>query len=230
MKKIAILTISTGKYIQLFENLKKTILINFLPNYEKTIFLFTDNDYVETNNIKIKKILHLPWPLNTLLRFNYFNTIIEELKEYDLIYYIDSDVIIHNIINEEIFPNNSNDIVCVEHFWEFKCSYPYENNKSSTAYVDVTDLNFNPEYCQACFFGAYKDVFFKLSDDLRNNINLDLKNSVISKWHDESHFNKYILNKSKKILNSSYNHPTSIPLNQNLNGIKIIHGNVHCSL
>ena len=46
MKKIAILTISTGKYIQLFENLKKTILINFLPNYEKTIFLFTDNDYV----------------------------------------------------------------------------------------------------------------------------------------------------------------------------------------
>ena len=34
----------------------------------------------------------------------------------------------------------------------------------------------------------------------------------------------------KKILNSSYNHPTSIPLNQNLNGIKMIHGNVHCSL
>ena len=106
MKKIAILTISTGKYIQLFENLKNSVFEKFLPNYEKTIFLFTDNDYVETNNIKIKKILHLPWPLNTLLRFNYFNTIIEELKEYDLIYYIDSDVIIHNIINVEFMKSD----------------------------------------------------------------------------------------------------------------------------
>ena len=95
MKKIAILTISTGKYIQLFENLKKTILINFLPNYEKTIFLFTDNDYVETNNIKIKKILHLPWPLNTLLRFNYFNTIIEELKENFIIKNNNQDPILY---------------------------------------------------------------------------------------------------------------------------------------
>jgi hypothetical protein len=69
--------------------------------------------------------------------------------------------------------------------------------------VDATIDRFDPTYCQACFFGAYKDVFFKLSDDLRNNINLDLKNNVISKWHDESHFNKYILNKPKKILNSS---------------------------
>ncbi len=153
-----------------------------------------------------------------------------ELKEYDLIYYIDSDVIIHNIINEEIFPDNSNDIVCIEHFWEFKCTYPYEDNKKSLAYVDTLDPNFDPKYCQACFFGAKTDVFIKLSDDLKNNINIDLKNNIIAKWYDESHFNKYILNKSKKILNNSYNHPSSIPLDQNSNGIKLIHGNVHCSL
>jgi histo-blood group ABO system transferase len=230
MEKIAIITIATGKYISLFNNLQKSIFDKFLTDYEKTIFLFTDNDYDQTNNIKVKKILHLPWPLNTLLRFNYFDIINDELKQYDLIYYIDSDIIVHDVVDKEIFPNNSNEIVCSEHFWEFKCSYPYENNKNSIAYVDVNDPNFNPEYCQACFFGAYKDVFLRMADDLRSNINLDLKNNIISKWHDESHFNKYILNKPKKILTSSYTHPSSIPLNQNPNGVKLIHGNVHCSL
>ena len=88
MEKIAIVTIATGKYISLFHGLQKSIFEKFLTVYDKTIFLFTDSDYTQSNNIKINKILHLPWPLNTLLRFNYFNTIKEQLKEYDLIYYI----------------------------------------------------------------------------------------------------------------------------------------------
>lgn len=230
MEKIAIITIATGKYISLFNHLQKSIFDKFLIGHEKTIFLFTDNDYNQNNNIKVKKILHLPWPLNTLLRFNYFDSITVELKEYDLIYYIDSDIIVHDIIDKEIFPNNFNEIVCAEHFWEFKCLYPYETNKNSSAYVDINNPTFNPEYCQACFFGAYTNVFLKMTDELRNNINLDLKNNIIAKWHDESHFNKYLLNIPKKILNNSYTHPTSIPLNENLNGVKFIHGNVHCSL
>lgn len=230
MEKIAIISIATGRYISLFDNLQKSIFEKFLPNYEKTIFLFTDSEYYHGDNIKINKILHLPWPLNTLLRFHYIDTIIESLKQYDLIYYIDSDIIVHNIINNEIFPNNLNEIICTEHYWEFKCLHPYENNKNSTAYVDVNDVNFNPQYCQACFFGSYKDVFLEMSNYLKENINIDLKNNTISKWHDESHFNKYILNKPKKILKNSYTHPASIPLNENKNEVKLIHGNVHCSL
>jgi len=230
MEKIAIITIATGKYISLFNYLQKSIFDKFLINHERTIFLFTDTNYDQNNNIKIKKISHLPWPLNTLLRFNYFDTITDELKQYDLIYYIDSDIIVHDIIDKEIFPNNYNEIVCAEHFWGFKSSDPYETNKNSTAYVNINDSNFNPEYCQACFFGAYTNSFLKMTEDLRNNINLDLKNNIISKWHDESHFNKYILNNPKKILKNSYTHPTSIPLNENTNGVKFIHGNVHCSL
>lgn len=229
MEKIAIVTIATGKYISLFDGLQKSIFEKFLTVYDKTIFLFTDSDYTQSNNIKINKILHLPWPLNTLLRFNYFNTIKEQLKEYDLIYYIDSDIIVYDNVNEEIFPNNI-EIIASQHFWEFKCTHPYEDNKKSLAYVDTLDPNFDPKYCQACFFGAKTDVFIKLSDDLKNNINIDLKNNIIAKWHDESHFNKYILNVPTKILPNSYTHPRSIPLSQNPNGIKLIHGNVHCSL
>lgn len=227
MEKIAILTISTGKYIELFEKLQKTIFSNFLPNYEKTVFLFTDSDYSETNNIKISKILHLPWPINTLLRFHYFSDIKDQLLNYDHIYYIDSDVIINNVIDNEIIPNRD-EIITVQHFWEFKCLHPYEDNKKSLAYVDVNDPNFIPEYCQACFFGSNKQIFLQMIEDLKVNINTDLKNNVIAKWHDESHFNKYILNRPKKILGNNYNHPLSEAIKEN--DVKLIHGNVHCSL
>lgn len=230
MEKIAIVTIATGKYIFLFDELQKSIFEKFLPNYDKTIFLFTDSNYTQSHNIKINKILHLPWPLNTLLRFHYINTIVESLKQYDLIYYIDSDIIVKNTIDKEIFPNNNTEVVVTQHFWEFKCTYPYEDNKKSTAYVDTLDANFDPKYCQACFFGAETNVFLKLSDCLQNNINIDFKNNTIAKWHDESHLNKYILNVPTKILSSSYTHPQSISLDENPNGVKLIHGNVHCSL
>ena len=42
MEKIAIVTIATGKYISLFENLKSTIFDKFLVGHEKTIFFYTD--------------------------------------------------------------------------------------------------------------------------------------------------------------------------------------------
>jgi len=227
MEKIAILTIATGKYISLFEELKNSIFEKFLPNHEKTIFLFTDCEYKSCDNLKINKITHLPWPLNTLLRFYYFNTIVDQLKHYDIIYYIDSDVVVYNNINEDIFPNNVDEIVAAQHFWEFKCIHPYDDNKKSTAYVDTTIDGFDPTYCQACFFGAKTDAFIKLLTNLKNNINIDFKNNIIAKWHDESHFNKYILNTPTKILPSSYTHPVVIPLDQNPNGVKLIHGNAH---
>ena len=37
MEKIAIVTIATGKYISLFDELKNSVFEKFLPNHEKTI-------------------------------------------------------------------------------------------------------------------------------------------------------------------------------------------------
>lgn len=150
MEKIAILTIASGKYINLFKNLHKSIFEKFLPNHEKTIFLFTDTDY-ESDNVKVKKITHLPWPLNTLLRFYYFNKIINELNDYDVIYYIDSDMIVYDVIDCEIIPTE-NEIIAVKQYWYENLIGTYETtNEKSTAYVEKSQLSVG-QYCQACFF------------------------------------------------------------------------------
>ena len=224
MEKIAIVTIATGKYISLFENLKSTIFDKFLVDHEKTIFLYTDCDYPETINVKVKKILHLPWPLNTILRFNYFNTVIDELKQYDLIYYMDSDIIVNDLIDDEIIPKH-NEIIAVQHYWYENLIGTYETkNEKSTAYVDENNLSVG-QYCQACFFGAKTIDFIKMNSTLNKNVIQDFKNNTIAIWHDESHLNKYLLNVPCKRLHSGYAHPSVYDNILNKNIVKLLHKN-----
>lgn len=226
MKKVAILTISTGKYNQLFNDFKNSVFDKFLPEYEKRIFVFTDEKYTENTNVKSIKILHLPWPLNTLLRFNYFNTIQNELKEYDFIYYIDCDIIVHDYINEEIIPTE-NQIVAAKHYWFENQVGTYETeNKNSNACVDKSTLSVG-NYCQACFFGAKSQDFIKMNSILDNNVREDLKKNIIAIWHDESHFNKYILNTPCIRLHTGYTHPSIYDIIENRNPVKLLHKNAN---
>ena len=66
-----------------------------------------------------------------------------------------------------------------------------------------------------------------MSEELNQNINIDLKNNYIAFWHDESHFNKYILNNPCMLLHSGYTHPPRIHEKDNKNPIKLLHLNAH---
>jgi hypothetical protein len=221
MEKVAILTIATGKYIKLFPNFIENIKLKFLPNHNKTLFLFTDQ-HVDYDNVI--KISHLPWPLCTLLRFYYFKQIETTLHQYDIIYYIDVDMIIHDIIDEEVIPENE-EIIAAKHYWYDTSKGLYETNISSTAYVNSDDLI--GKYCQGCFYGAKSISFINMINQLNSNVIEDLKKNVIAVWHDESHFNKYILEHPCKRLHTGYTHPESYNFTLNNNPIKILHKNAN---
>jgi len=218
--KIAILTIATNEYKKLFFNFKQQIIEKFLPLENKEIF----TDDLNINHTEIINIPHLPWPLCTLLRFYHINKHKEKLFNFDLIYYIDVDMMPYSLIDEDVIPTE-NEIVCVQHYWQFNSFDSYENkNEKSTAFINFTN-NIKPQYCQGCFFGARVNNFLNMSKKLEENINKDLKNNIIAKWHDESHLNNYIISHPKKILNNGYAHPQSIPFSENKNQIKFIHKN-----
>lgn len=226
MEKIAILTISTDKYVSFLEQLHKSIFAKFLPDHEKTLFVFTDKDinYTNTNTIKIN---HLPWPITTLMRFFYFTNISDILKTFDYVYYIDCDMLVYSNIGKEVLPPN-NEIVATKHFYLENSMGTYETNSQSTACVKVTDEMYG-KYCQACFFGSTSQSFVKMSEELNQNINIDLKNNYIALWHDESHFNKYLLNNQCILLHSGYTHPPCIYEKDNKNPVKLLHLNAHAS-
>ena len=62
-------------------------------------------------------------------------------------------------------------------------------------------------YVMGGFNGGKTETFLKMSEELSKNINEDLKNNIIAVWHDESHLNKYIIDKNIKILDPSYGYP-----------------------
>lgn len=176
MEKIAIISITTGNYIKLFNNFKDKIIKNFLPGRHKDIFLFTDNLNIDHDNLIFTP--HLPWPLCTLLRFHYINKQKEKLINFDCIYYIDVDMIAADLIDEEILPVN-NEIICTQHYYHPDSYILFENsNQKSTAYVPHIE-KFDYKYFQACFFGTKPFSFFTMSDILEENINIDLKNNII---------------------------------------------------
>lgn len=220
--KITFCTIATDKYIRFFEGWKQSIKDLVLPLCEKHFILFTDVSY-DGSDTSVVKINHLPWPLNTLLRFNYIHN---ELPSHsmDYVYYMDVDCHVVNLIGEEILPPIGQ-LVAVEHPWQHENSEIYERNINSTACVID---NKGIHYFQGCFFGGHMSDVIKMVTKLNENINKDLSHNYIAIWHDESHLNKYFIENPPKQLNCGYAYPDPKLWQQTLDvEQKIIHRNNH---
>lgn len=199
--KILFLIISTNKHNRYIPTLVKSIKKYTIPQ-STDILLFSDDSNTDVDICK--PIIHLPWPLTTLLRFNYFNTVTDIISSYDYVFYMDSDMEVVDYLQDVILPAND-EIVTTSHYHYSKEEVgPYEfNNKDSTAYVEYTS-ELKGKYCQGCFFGGASKIFLNMAAEIDNNIKTDLNKNIIARWHDESHFNKFILNKKTKQLDQRY--------------------------
>ena len=192
-KKIAILYISTGKYIVFWENFYKSMEKYFLPKHNKTYFLFTDHDDLKVgeNVVKIHQD-QLPWPYVTMKRYHFFDAIKEKLKEFDYIYFLNGDAKPVRPINEEIFPTEEQEIMVTMHSWfylENKNDYPYDRNSKSKSYIPYDEGKF---YVTGAFNGGTSQGFLKMTSIIKEWTDTDIKNDVIPLWHDESMINKYL--------------------------------------
>lgn len=218
--KIAISTILTDSYWSRYETLKKSISDYFLKNHDVTFFTYTNKSHSSDN---IFNISHLPSPLITLMKFNYLIEQQDVYKNFDLIYFIDGDCEVVNVIDEEIFPTDEMPIVVTKHPWQHYNSKAYDENPISTAYVNDSG---NIHYVQASFFGGHANDVLKMSYDINEMIKKDLKLRYIAKWFDESYLNRYIIDKSVKFLDCGYAYPTDSIWKLNFNTIaKIMHDN-----
>ena len=139
--KIAFITIGTGEYRKLVSPLTDSIGEFMLKSHEIRTVAFAD-DKISTDIYR--KIEALPWPLTTLFKYRYINTLSSDLSGCDMMYFIDADCRVVAPIGEEIFPERGQ-IVVVEHPWQQFNSGAYENNPKSTAYV-------NRETCKNHYF------------------------------------------------------------------------------
>lgn len=219
-KTIGILYICTGPYYLFWKDFFESFEKNFLREYKKIYFVFTDNENVyQCNNprVKVIPIKNLPWPLITLFRFNYFLQIEDELSECDYLMFSNANM----ICGVEIKPNeflpreNKGEKISVTlhpgYYAKSKLYYPYERNKKSKAYIP---WNCGEKYVIGAMYCGVRQDFLKMSKELSLNIEEDLKNNIIASWHDESHLNRYILNKNKiRFLSPEYCFPVGMNVN-----------------
>ena len=208
--KVAILYICTGNYSVFWEGFYKSSELNFLPEYAKHYFVFTDDEQIITDEtICVFKIFQkkLGWPFDTLFRFKMFDTIKNKLKHYDYIFFFNANIRFLKTIGSHILPNETERLLCVLHpgfYNKQRDTFTYETDIKSTAYIPS---NKGEHYYMGGFNGGIAHDYLTMISILNENIDIDLKNEKIAIWHDESHLNAYLIDKSKKILTPSYGYP-----------------------
>ena len=188
--KICILTIATNKYIQFVERLYDNIEENFLNGHEIQGLLFTEHDVETSDNIKVSKIEHEPWPIPTLKRYNYFIKEKEHISKFDYCYYFDVDMGIVAKVGDEVL----GDLVATMHPYQSfvpKEQRTYDRNPKSLAYVPVGGEG--ELYYAGGFNGGSTKRFLEMAEVLADRVTKDLENDVIALWHDESQMNRYLI-------------------------------------
>lgn len=214
-RSIGILYICTGPYKLFWKDFYESFEKYFLPETEKRYFVFTDSrkeeiyGFENESKIKIVHIENMPWPLVTLFRFDTFLKIEEELKKCDYLLFSNANMICNKKISEkEFLPTDDKKLLMTVHpgyYKKSKIEYPYDRNNKCLAYIP---WNCGKYYVIGAMLGGTSDAFLEMSHKLRDNINEDLKKNVIAKWHDESHINRYILNRNDvKFLSPEYCYP-----------------------
>lgn len=219
--KIGILYICTGKYEIFWEDFYFSCEKNFISGAEKHYFVFTDSPEIEfeKENKNIHRIYqkNLGWPDNTLKRYEMFLGIKERIQEMDFLFFFNSNLLfLEKITDDEFLPSEQQELVgCLHPGFHNRPvqKFTYESNPMSKAYIDKKNGKY---YFAGGINGGQTKSFIHAIEILNNNIKEDVKNNIVAKWHDESHWNWYLNNNIEKvkILPSSYLFPegSSLPI------------------
>ena len=214
--KIGILYICTGAYSVFWEKFYQSFSKNFCKNSELHYFVFSDKemDFSGKINIHFYKIQNQPWPLITLLRFHTFLSVEDELNKFDYLFFFNSNMECHSEVTEaEFLPNSEEGLLFVRHpgyVYSKKYCIPYERNKKSTAFVPY---RCGGKYVIGAVEGGETKNFLEMCRILKQNIETDLKQNYIARWHDESHINHFLCTLDNyKLLNPGYCYPVGFDL------------------
>lgn len=212
-KTIGILYICTGKYVVFWRDFYLSAEKNFIPNIEKHYFVFTDSSEIEfeqeNNNIHRFYQSDLGWPDNTLQRFHIFLNKEHEINRVDYLIFCNANLLFQEIVTEQNFlPTEQDRLIAVQHpgfFNKNRDQFTYDTNPKSTAYIPKNEGKY---YVAGGLNGGLTKDFLKAMQVMEKNIDQDLGYDIIAKWHDESHWNRYIIGRSDvKILDPSYLYP-----------------------
>jgi hypothetical protein len=210
---IGILYICTGNYVMFWRDFYLSMEKYFLPDCEKHYFVFTDSSEIdfEKENANIHRLYQpdLGWPDNTLKRFHIFLKQELIISEMNYLFFCNANLLVQKIISaEEFLPSENQTLVAVQHpgfFDKKRNKFTYETNTDSTAHVPYDQGRW---YVAGGLNGGKTKIFIEAMNVMKNNIDRDTKHGIVAKWHDESHWNRYVIDRiDVKILSPEFLYP-----------------------
>ena len=220
--KVAILYIATGRYTVFWDYFYQSAERNLLPDCDKHYFVFTDDQELlntsDTHNVSYILQNKLGWPHDTLMRFDIFLGIKDQLETFDFIYFFNANTeILSPIYAQDLLPQADTEQLAFaiqpHAFHKNRNKYTYDRNVLSKANIP---LNQGKYYFTGALNGGRSHAYLAMCKELSLNTHEDLKNDQIALWHDESHLNKYALNrKDIKVLHPYFTRGEKEPWKKN---------------
>lgn len=199
MGSVTLFCIATGKYDIFIPPLLESAEKYFLPNMDKKYVVLTDKDEIKTPiKHKILSGVHIPFPGATLYRYHWMIKYQDEVFDSRCFFYIDADTLFCNTVDKSILPSPQKPFVATHH-----PGYPnpqtgdWETSTKSLAYLKKNEISL--PYVYGAFSGGLSKEYMCMADELVDRINADDDNDVVAKWHDESHWNKYVNQNKDKV-------------------------------
>lgn len=221
-KKIGILLIATGKYHRFLDNIMSAFRKYFCRPHFLHFYVWTDFGLNSSSDVTVFNIKCQGFPMDTLLRYEYFSSQRSNLEDEDVLIYCDVDFTIvntHKYVDSTLFApdRQSPYLVALPHLYDLaKRRFGKNKNLIGTPETNPQSLAFiSDDYHMKHYYAGgiqggetmtYLDVCTKLAERIRT----DLNGNVKAVHNDESHWNWY-LTCSNKVhvvhLNHSYLYP-----------------------
>ncbi len=101
------------------------------------------------------------------------------------------------ILKKRLLPLHSDENLVLTHrphvFHKNKKQFTYDRNPLSNAYIPLSQGRY---YFTGALNGGKSVNFLEMCEHLNRNTKEDLDQNIIALWHDESHLNKYVLDRT----------------------------------
>jgi hypothetical protein len=180
----------------------------FLPGIEKQYFVFTDEEIEKIDNIVVYHQKSLGnWVKNVTCRYK---MLLEHQEEgyfnYDYLYFFNANTLFRKKITpKEFIPEEKDNYLLALSFdynrYKHRDSCPYERRSESCAYIPYGEGRY---YYQSGIFGGRRKEFVELLNTCDEWTRKDEANNIRACGQDESYINKYLLDKTIKVVGNKY--------------------------
>jgi len=214
--KVAVTFWGTGEYINFLPEWYERLEEYFLPDVEKTYFVFTDGELEGTpENITLMNIPHYGFPETFHKTFEELLKIKDIVSDYDWLVSVDADLYAQEEITTEEFFDDSKKYFGVHHPCHYLKMQPhdrkpgsYDTNPLSNACINdnIIDMSI---YYQGCLWGGKVPSVFDMMEKIDEWTKEDVSKNAVGKFYEESYLNKWFLTHREDVntLASDYAYP-----------------------